>query len=202
MTNWTGIGWSSAVAVDEVVADGVGRALTEDGAARVAGDEPGQHEHDEHDPEQDRDRDEEPADDELDHGWWSSSPVRRRVVAGGCDGRRPRWRRSCGDASGRFADTDGAGVAGGSAARVEEPAQQAGPVVERAGAALVQRVLRVPLDRVADDDVVGVERRAVVERDAVTQRAGPGRESAFGRAFGRQRRHRVGRRSRSRTATR
>ena len=62
------------VAVDEVVAHGVGRPFAEDRAAGVAGDDPGEGEHDEDDPEQHRDRDEKPAKDELDHRW--SAPLR------------------------------------------------------------------------------------------------------------------------------
>src|SRR5215204_3634420 len=63
-------------------------------------------------------------------------------------------------------------LAGG---RVEEAAPQARPVVERAGSALVQRMLGVPLERVAEYDVVGVQRRAVMELHAVAELAGPGR---------------------------
>src|SRR4051794_4984770 len=61
-------------------------------------------------------------------------------------------------------------LAGG---RVEEAAPEAGPVVERAGASLVERMLGVPLKRVAEHDVVGVERRAVMELHAVAELAGP-----------------------------
>jgi hypothetical protein len=57
-----------AVAMDEVVTDLVGRPFTEDGPARVTGDQPCKREHDEHDPQQDGDRDEDAADDELRHG--------------------------------------------------------------------------------------------------------------------------------------
>ena len=72
-------GLVETVAADEVVAHRVGRALTEDGAARIAGNDPRQDEHDEHDPEQDRDRHEQPPDDEASHGLGSSSRCRRRV---------------------------------------------------------------------------------------------------------------------------
>ena len=65
---------------------GVGRPFAEDGAAWVARNEPGEGEHDERDPEQDRDRDEESTDDELDHGgghpfgWWAGRQGRRRAT--------------------------------------------------------------------------------------------------------------------------
>ena len=83
------------VAVDEVVADLVGGALTEDCPAGVAGDQSRQREHDEDDPEQDRDRDEDPAEDELGHGWGSSPPVRAADRRSGAPRmRRPRSIRS------------------------------------------------------------------------------------------------------------
>ena len=72
--------------------------------------------------------------------------------------------------------------------RVEEPTPQAGEVLERTTAALAQRVLGVPLDRVREDHVVGVERRAVVELDAVTQGAGVRLGVGAGLALGRERR--------------
>ena len=62
------------VAGDEVVADGIGRSLAEHGPAGIARHEAGESEHDEHDPEQDGDRDEDPTKDELGHGWGSSPP--------------------------------------------------------------------------------------------------------------------------------
>ena len=55
------------VAMDEVVAEGIGRAFAEDRPAGVARDEPGEREHDEDDPQQDGDGDENPTDDELGH---------------------------------------------------------------------------------------------------------------------------------------
>ena len=63
------------VAMDELVAELVGGAFAEDRPARVAGHESGQCEHDEHDPQQDGDGDEDAAEDELGHGWRSSTPV-------------------------------------------------------------------------------------------------------------------------------
>ena len=58
-----------AVAMDEVVAHGVGGALPEHRPARVAGDQAGEREHDEDDPEQDHgDRHEEPPEKEARHG--------------------------------------------------------------------------------------------------------------------------------------
>ena len=56
-----------AGAGDEGVTDLVGRPLAEHGTAWVARDDPRQREHDEHDPEQDRDRHQQPAQDELGH---------------------------------------------------------------------------------------------------------------------------------------
>ena len=161
------------VAVDEVVAHGVGRPLAEDRPAGVARDDPSEPEHDEGDPKQHRDRDEKPANDELDHRW--SAPLRSFTwweIDGGAASAAPPIRHV------READGSGGGR------RVEETAPQAGEVLERAGAALVQRVLGIPLDRVAEDDVVGVEVGAVVELHAVTQRAGPGRGVGVRRALG------------------
>ena len=51
--------------MDELGAELVGGAFAEDRATRVAGHQPGQREHDEHDPQQDGDGDEDAADDEL-----------------------------------------------------------------------------------------------------------------------------------------
>src|ERR1700675_4940320 len=56
---------------------------------------------------------------------------------------------------------------------VQEPTEQAREVGERIVATLVERVVHVPLDRVRQDDIVGIERRSVMEGDAVAQRAGP-----------------------------
>ena len=62
-----GDGLIEAVSVDEVVADGLGRPLAERGDARVAGQQPGEREDEEDDPEQDRDAQQQPAQDELEH---------------------------------------------------------------------------------------------------------------------------------------
>src|SRR6478735_5382628 len=102
------------------------------------------------------------------------------VASGGAAGAAPPDRMS-------FAEADG--LRGW---RVEEAAPQARPVVERAGAALVQRVLGVPLQGIAGDDVVGVERRAVMELHAVAELAGPGLGVGARRALRGQGRHRVG----------
>ena len=40
----------------------------------------------------------------------------------------------------------------------------------------MKRVGRIPLDGVAEDDVIGVEIGTVVELHAITKRAGPGHE--------------------------
>ena len=61
-------------------AGGLRRALPQGRTTWVARREPGQREHEEHDPEQDRDRRTEPTDDETDH--------RRRIVS---LADRPRW---------------------------------------------------------------------------------------------------------------
>ena len=70
---------------------------------------------------------------------------------------------------------------------VQELTEQAGEVGEVAGAADVQRVRGIPLDDVGLYDVVGVERGAVVELDAVTQREGPLGQILVGRPLGGQR---------------
>ena len=85
-----------AVAVDEVVADGVGRPLAEDGPARVPWDHAREREHEEDDPEQDRDRDDEPASEETSHAVSvpSAGSTVRRVEdkRAGAPGGRPRFR--------------------------------------------------------------------------------------------------------------
>src|SRR3954468_7890714 len=75
---------------------------------------------------------------------------------------------------------------------VEEAAPETGPVGELVATALVQGVLGVPLDGIGGDDVVGVERGAIVELDAVPELAGPGLGVRACGAFGREGRHRVG----------
>src|SRR4051794_23934559 len=76
--------------------------------------------------------------------------------------------------------------------RVEVAAPEAGPVIEQACPALVERVLRVPLEGVAGDDVVGVELRAVMELHVFAELAGPGLGVGARRALLGQGRHRVG----------
>src|SRR3954451_8587513 len=49
--------------------------------------------------------------------------------------------------------------------RIEVAAPQTRPVIEQACPTLVERVLGVPLERVAGDDIVGVEAGAVMELD-------------------------------------
>ena len=56
-----------AISVDEVVADRLGRPLAERGDARVARQQPGEREDEEDDAEQDRDAQQQPAQDELEH---------------------------------------------------------------------------------------------------------------------------------------
>ena len=56
-----------AVSVNEVVADRLGRPLAERGDARIARQQPGEREDEEDDPEQDRDAQQQPAQDELEH---------------------------------------------------------------------------------------------------------------------------------------
>ena len=65
--------------------------------------------------------------------------------------------------------------------RFRNPPNRLEPVREVAGPALVERMLGVPLDGVRRDDVVRVERRAVVERHAVTTAC---RSTAVKSAFG------------------
>jgi len=71
---------------------------------------------------------------------------------------------------------------------IVEASEEAGEVREPSRASDMQLVLRVPLDSVAQDDVVRVEVAAVVELHAVAQRAGPDGELGVGRALGRERR--------------
>src|SRR3954451_2391726 len=75
--------------------------------------------------------------------------------------------------------------------RVEEAAPKALPIVEQTSATLVQRVLGIPLEGVAEDDIVRVKRRTVVELDAVTELAGPDLGVCACRALGREGRHGV-----------
>jgi len=74
--------------------------------------------------------------------------------------------------------------------RVEEPAPQAREVGEAAVAALVERVRRVPLDRVGEDDVVGVERGAF-SKTTLSRRVQVQSEVRVRLALGRQDRDRL-----------
>ena len=86
--------------------------------------------------------------------------VDRSAAADVHEGRR-RWRRPSWVVTG-----GGLRPSGGRRRRVQEPTEQAREVGERVVPALVQGMLGIPLDRVAQDDVVRVERGTVVERDA------------------------------------
>ena len=159
--------------MDEVVAHGVGRSLAEDRPAGVARDEPGEGEHDEDDPEQDRDRDEEPTEDELDHRWSVTAPVMLVMGSdGGAAGAAPPFEHRTRSGS--------AQEAGG----LRKPPHRPGKYSKAPVRPLCSGCCGIPLDRVAEDDVVGVEVGAVVELDAVTQRAGPGGGVGVGGALG------------------
>src|SRR6187401_808198 len=65
---------------------------------------------------------------------------------------------------------------GGGRGRVQESAEPAGHVVEAPGVSGMEFVVGIPLDGEAEQHIVGVQERAVMEPDVAAQRAGPDRE--------------------------